>query len=107
LTRQTFDVLLLDVMMPGMDGLQVLHWIHHQVVLNSHGLPLILPAPPLQAPLVVVVSAHTMPEEVLRLKQAGAQKVLPKPLVKTALDEILSEATRRKIKSGSEPRRGS
>ena len=61
-----FDMVLLDVMMPGMDGVQVMETIHGDDILNR--LP------------VIMLSALNEQETVLKCIQLGAQDYLPKPV---------------------------
>jgi serine phosphatase RsbU (regulator of sigma subunit) len=60
-----FDLVLLDVMMPELDGYQVLEALHADPVLKS--LP------------VIMVSAVNEIESVVRCLEAGAEDYLPKP----------------------------
>ncbi len=66
LSDQTFDIVLLDVMMPGMNGIEVLHEIR-----KSHSL-LNLP--------VIMVTADDQQERILEALQSGANDYLIKPL---------------------------
>lgn len=59
------DFILLDVMMPGMDGPTVLHQLYNNPL--TSGIP------------VVFLTAKTMPGELGRLKDLGAAGVLTKP----------------------------
>jgi PleD family two-component response regulator len=66
IARQDFDLVLLDVMMPGIDGLEVLKRIRAQ-----HG-PGALP--------VIMVTALAMNEDVVKALSAGANDYVTKPV---------------------------
>lgn len=72
---QEFDLILMDVQMPGMDGLQASRAIR-QTPLNM-GTP------------IIAVTAHAFKEEQERLLQSGMDDYLPKPIeIGTLLDLI-------------------
>ncbi len=77
LARDVFDVMLLDVMMPVLDGWGVLE-----------RLPEIAAAPP-----VIVVSAKSAAEDVARAKQLGAAQYVTKPFAFTDLKRVIDEVT--------------
>lgn len=62
----TYDMVLLDVMMPGMDGIQVIEAMHGDERLRR--LP------------VIMLSALNEQESIVRCIQLGAQDYLPKPI---------------------------
>ncbi len=64
--EQTFDCVLLDVMMPGMDGTQVLRHIREK--LSASVLP------------VIMVTAKSQSEDVVDALQLGANDYLTKPV---------------------------
>ncbi len=66
---QPFDLMLLDIVMPVMDGYQVLEHIHADPAL--HSLP------------VIVVSAQENMESAIRCIGMGAVDYLPKPFEAT------------------------
>ncbi len=70
LRRQPFDVVLLDVWLPGMDGLETLHKIRELE----------------QAPEVIMISGHGTIETAVRATKLGAFDFLEKPL---SLEKIL------------------
>lgn len=80
LDGEDFDLVLLDVMMPGMSGLEVLARMKQHLVLKS--IP------------VVMVSALDDTSSVIRCIEAGADDYLPKPINQTLF--------RARIKSGLE-----
>ncbi len=65
------DVILLDVMMPGMDGYQVCHWIRSN--------------PPVRHVPVVMLSGKADPESVARGMEVGADEYLAKPITPSKL----------------------
>jgi len=73
LAKLQFDVLLLDVMMPVMDGLQTLAAIRAQEEGTGKHLP------------IIMATAHNEPGDAARLKRAGADGYLAKPLEVDAL----------------------
>lgn len=75
LDRQPFDAVLLDVEMPGRDGLETVRAIRAREAL--HGLP------------VVAVTAHDGDGERQRLMAAGMTDYLAKPLEPAALTRVL------------------
>lgn len=79
LAKFKFDVVLMDVMMPNLDGLGALAAIRTQELTQGGHLP------------VVMVTAHTEPGEAARYRRAGADGYLPKPL---AIDALKAELHR-------------
>ena len=74
LTEHTYDAVLLDLKMPGMDGLELLQWIRHE----GFRMP------------VIMISAHgEIPDAVAALKE-GAQDYLTKPF---DVEELLIRLT--------------
>lgn len=67
------DLLLLDVMMPGMDGVTTLHELRKQPGLAQ------IPA--------MFMTAKVQPSEVAQLRQHGAIDVIPKPFDPMTLSE--------------------
>jgi CheY-like chemotaxis protein len=68
LAKLTFDVVLMDVMMPNMDGLAALAAIRAKDQTQGTHLP------------IIMVTAHTEPGEAARFRRAGADGYVPKPL---------------------------
>lgn len=68
LAKLRFDVVLMDVMMPVMDGLQALHAIRLQEAQSGAHLQ------------VVMATAHVEPGDAARFKRAGADGYLTKPI---------------------------
>jgi len=74
LTAQNFDVVLMDVHMPNMDGIQAMTAIRAQDGPNS-GIP------------IIALTADASPESNARCMSAGADMFLTKPVV---ADELFS-----------------
>lgn len=68
LAKLKFDVVLMDVMMPVMDGLEALAAIRAQEQSRGGHLP------------VVMATAHAEPGDAARFKRAGADGYVSKPL---------------------------
>ena len=82
LDAQRFDVVLLDVTMPEMDGLQVLRSLRE---LEQRGRP---------KTAVIMVTAHDLPSDRMNLLAAGADGFVPKPLEAGALASELARVLR-------------
>jgi DNA-binding response OmpR family regulator len=80
LQRAKFDLILLDIMMPRVDGMEVLAWIRQQPELSD--LP------------VIVLSAKQDDRDVFDAYHSGADVFLPKPIdpkeLLAFIDRILS-----------------
>ena len=79
LRRNHYDLVLLDLSMPEMDGLEVARYIRQE------SGPSILQSPPL-----VALTAHVLPEERRRCIEAGMNDFLAKPISLQALAEVLT-----------------
>lgn len=75
-TRQRYDVVLMDVYMPRMDGLEATRLIHQTV-------------PPEERPVVVALTAGAFAEERERCREAGMDEFVTKPVRSEVLDELL------------------
>ncbi len=73
LSQNTFDVVLMDVLMRGMGGLDTLAAIRHQEQTTGEHLP------------VIMVTAHTGKIDQFKYKQAGADGFVSKPIEIAAL----------------------
>ena len=82
LDKEDFDVVLLDVMMPKVDGYQVLSWLKDQRRL--HDLP------------VIMISALNEMSSVVRCIELGAVDFLLKPFNQVLLKARLGASTERK-----------
>ncbi len=78
LERDTFDVLLLDVQMPGTDGFEVMRRIREREAGNSHHLP------------IIAVTAHAMKGDRERCLAAGADDYVSKPLRRQDLAQAIA-----------------
>ena len=86
MAQARYDVLLLDVMMPVMDGLQVLEALHGEPELANPALRVQWSGTLCQPlPQVLMVTAQAMPEDLRRFEQAGARGVVTKPV---SLDQL-------------------
>jgi len=72
------DLIILDIMMPGISGLDILHHMHHDP--NLTNIP------------VVVVSAKGTPADIKRGLEAGAKIYLTKPVGFQELKEAVTRA---------------
>ena len=96
LARQNFDVVLLDIWLPGMDGLQTLQRIRESE----------------NAPEVIIISGHGTIETAVRATKLGAFDFLEKPLsvektlilLKNALDAKKLRQENRDLKKQLTPR---
>ena len=79
LSKLKFDVVLMDVMMPNMDGLEALSVIRNQEQSTGARLP------------VIMATAHCEPDDAARFKRAGADGYLMKPL---ELENLRAELAR-------------
>lgn len=68
---QKVDLLVLDIMMPGIDGLEVLRRVRQQY--SASEMP------------VIMVTARNSPEDITRALELGANDYLTKPIVGTVL----------------------
>ena len=81
--RQSFDLVLLDIMMPDIDGLEVLKTIRQTH--NSTALP------------VIMVTARAMGEDVVKALELGADDYVTKPVdFQVALARVNTQLARRK-----------
>ena len=78
LQDQNADAIVLDLMMPDLSGLEVLHYIQNQPDLAQ--LP------------VVIVSAKTLPEDIAEGLKAGAIAYLTKPVSYAEMRKIIEQA---------------
>ncbi|HTW26022.1 MAG TPA: response regulator [Acetobacteraceae bacterium] len=79
--RKRFDLILMDVQMPGMDGLEATRRIRA------------IPDPRGQVP-VVAMTAQVFTEQIRECREAGMTGHLAKPFTETALIAILDQAAR-------------
>ncbi|MFW2588006.1 ATP-binding protein [Sagittula sp. SSi028] len=77
--RQTFDVILMDISMPGMDGITAASRIRGNAGANA-------------ATPIVATTAHALPDQIRSFHDAGMHTVLTKPITTTSLRRTLSRA---------------
>jgi CheY-like chemotaxis protein len=75
--RETFDVMLLDLTMPRMNGIDVVRWIHARPHVAPHMR-------------IVVISAWTGEQRGL-LQELGVDSVMQKPLRLHQLTDLIAE----------------
>jgi PAS domain S-box-containing protein len=79
LQRESFDLLLLDMQMPGMNGDEVLQKIRNELSEPVKNIP------------VICISATVYPKVVNALMEAGADAFLTKPYKESELAEIITK----------------
>ncbi|MFZ2500210.1 MAG: PAS domain-containing protein [Methanosarcina sp.] len=92
LSRKDFDVVIMDVQMPGMDGLEATRRIRDPASgVRWHEIP------------VIALTARAMKEDEEKCLEAGTNYYIPKPLRKEKLFRTLEDVNSKKIfwKSGS------
>lgn len=77
LAKRRFDLVLMDIMMPNMDGLQALASLRKQEQVNG------------RHQRVIMVTGHAEPTDRARLSAAGADGYVSKPLEIDALEREL------------------
>lgn len=82
--EHTPDLILMDIRLPGIDGLETTRRLKADP--QTAGIP------------VVAVTAHAMPEDESRIREAGCDAYMPKPLRFSSLMSLV-----RNILSGAEP----
>lgn len=89
--RETFDIILLDVMMPGKDGLDVLaQWREHERLQGGH------------TP-IVMVTAHAMLGDAEKMIAAGADAYLAKPISMEGLAAVIAKVARPSVRESVKP----
>ena len=82
LKQQKFDVAILDVMMPGIDGIELCTYIRNMPTTEI-------------IPIIMITSLNSM-EDILEIEQAGATMYLERPFDAKKLRKLLSEVTQAK-----------
>ncbi|MCC6552271.1 MAG: response regulator [Polyangiaceae bacterium] len=83
LRRQSYDVILMDVQMPEMDGLEATRRLREEL-------------PPERRPWIIAMTANAMESDRHACIHAGMDDYLPKPIRPAALTEALTRAVRRR-----------
>lgn len=76
--NKTYDLILLDVQMPVMDGYEACRQIRQELHLSSDKLP------------VIAMTANASPEDISKCKSAGMDDFIPKPFKSEMLLKVLS-----------------
>jgi CheY-like chemotaxis protein len=79
LEENEFDLVLMDIEMPEMDGLETTRRIRSQEEPQSHPIP------------VVAMTAHALPEVRQRCLEAGMNDYITKPLEPDTLRRVLEK----------------
>jgi len=79
-----FDLILMDVQMPGIDGIEAMHRIHD----NQHTA---------QKVPVIALTAHSLPDEIIELLNAGMDDYVVKPISEQQLREKLAKWARPEV----------
>ena len=80
LRKESFDLYILDWMMPDQDGEQILHWLNEQ---NEHSTP------------VIFITQRDSEEDIARILNQGADDYITKPLRQKELLARIAAVTRR------------
>lgn len=89
IARERFDLLVLDLYMPGMNGFELMRQIRRPAA----GL-LPLPKTPADVP-IVVVSGESDPDSISHVKSLGAALHLPKPIDLEQFEEAIQSVLRK------------
>ena len=87
LAKESFDLILLDILMPKMDGIEVLERLHADTTRNT--------------PAVIVISALEDSEKMQKCLQLGARDYLTKPVDPELLAARVAEVVGQSGASGS------
>lgn len=75
LTRRVPDVILLDINMPGVDGIEVCRYLRREP--RTAAIP------------ILAMSTENQPDTIAQVRQAGANAFLSKPIDIDALERVL------------------
>ncbi|WP_162275950.1 response regulator [Roseimaritima ulvae] len=93
LQEETFDVVLMDVMMPGMDGLEATAEIRRREQTSGQHLP------------IIAMTAHALVGDRERFLDAGMDDYLAKPIGLDGLRDVLERNRPRKVPTSQTPSR--
>ncbi|MGL1862391.1 MAG: ATP-binding protein [Pseudodesulfovibrio sp.] len=79
LAKDNFDVILMDIQMPGMNGLEATKVIRS----GSSGAPSNIP--------IIALTAHAMQNDQTRCREAGMDDHISKPIDMTALNDVIAD----------------
>jgi two-component system, sensor histidine kinase and response regulator len=88
LGQASYDILLLDHKMPGLTGLDVLHWLDEQTPAGVARREQVLHA----TPLVIMVTAYASLETAVEAMKRGAFDFLAKPFTPAELRSVVAKA---------------
>jgi len=94
LGEHRFDLILMDIQMPGMDGIEALTWFRRGSTTRFHFIT------PSQTP-VVAVTANALEGDEQRFLSLGFDDYLSKPFRQSQLQKILIEHTQEAVETGS------
>ncbi len=77
-----YDIVLMDIQMPEMDGLEATHWI-----LNHHDSP---------PPPIIAMTANTLPADQQAYRHAGMVDLICKPLTLDEIRQVIKKWERQK-----------
>lgn len=80
--REQFDLILMDIQMPGMDGIEAVRRIREAEAVTGTRIP------------VIAVTARAMPGDRVEIMAAGMDDYLEKPIQTDRLEAILSQLSR-------------
>lgn len=85
--REDIDLIFTDISMPEISGVDLLHEIRDGQITSP----------------VVALTAHTMPEKLKHLKEAGFNAVITKPFSESTIKQTLSQMLKSKIAENEPP----
>ncbi len=86
LNKEDFDVVLMDVQMPVMDGYETTRYIREHFDLPKNKVP------------VIALTASVIKSDLDKCRQAGMNDYVPKPFIVSQLVTAIAKATNREIK---------
>jgi CheY-like chemotaxis protein len=80
LSSQTYDIVLMDVEMPIMDGIEAATHIRNDVQFQNH------------SPYIIAITAHVLGDSRARFLAAGMDDFISKPVIMSSLSAALKRA---------------